>query len=197
MSSILQKVASFSLDILYHLPPTLCFHNYLHTQEVVEAAGMLAFDAKLSDEDKEIVLLAAWFHDLGYKLTYIGHEEESKQIAKEFLANENYRVGKIEAVLNCIEATKAQANPTSLTQAILCDADFYHLSFSQEKYVEKENLLRAEWKHHLNKVYTEQEWNTINLSFLLQHRYLSPHAKSALTIRKKLNIIEVQRRLTY
>lgn len=37
------------------------YHNIIHTSEVVNVASRIAHEEELSDQDTEIVLIAAWF----------------------------------------------------------------------------------------------------------------------------------------
>lgn len=42
------------------------YHNFYHIQKVVEAAIKISESEKVTDEDKEIIILACLFHDIGY-----------------------------------------------------------------------------------------------------------------------------------
>ncbi|MDQ3551471.1 MAG: HD domain-containing protein, partial [Bacteroidota bacterium] len=46
--------------------PEMVFHTIEHTEEVVESASIMADYYKLNEEDRLILLIAAWFHDVGY-----------------------------------------------------------------------------------------------------------------------------------
>ena len=79
----MQKAQDYVFNLLREkLSPSLIYHNYLHTAEVVEAANEVAEGSNLSKEDTELINLAAWFHDTGFVEKYEGHEEVSKEIAE-------------------------------------------------------------------------------------------------------------------
>lgn len=105
------------------LPDGLSFHNLHHTINVVRGVRDISKHLKLNKEQKEILELAAWFHDSGHVVSYQGHELESLKLAKAFLRKENYPAEKKEQVLACIEATKMPQQPRNLLQKALCDAD--------------------------------------------------------------------------
>lgn len=183
----LRKVATFASNLLKTaLPQNLVFHNHQHTWEVVQAAHEIGKNSGLEEDKLEILMIAAWFHDIGHTIQYKGHEEASKQIATEYLKKINYPNEKINQVLDCIEATRMPQNPTSLMGRVMCDADLYHFTLSS--YPNKKELLRKEWELVFNKIYSDKAWNEMNLDFLKMHRYRSNYGETVLSQRKEQNI---------
>ena len=88
---------------------------------------------ELSSDEEEIVLLAAWFHDIGYAIDKDKHEENSTIIASNFLNKENYPAEKLTIVIACIHATKLLETPTTIVERVLRDADFAHLASSKHQ----------------------------------------------------------------
>ena len=70
--------AGFFIENLFKdkLSPAFLYHNYKHTQEVVANAEILANAENLTDDEKEILLVACWFHDSGYTEDIMQHEEK-------------------------------------------------------------------------------------------------------------------------
>ena len=62
--TILEKAEKKASDLLLTLPDTMTYHNLNHTREVVKAAEKIGSYASLQEEEMEILLLAAWFHDV-------------------------------------------------------------------------------------------------------------------------------------
>ena len=183
----LKKVARFASRLLKTaLPDYLLFHNHQHTWEVVHAAYEIGKNSKLSEEQLEILMIAAWFHDIGHTVQYKGHEDASKEIAENYLQKINYPTDKIDQVLECIEATRMPQNPTNLMQKIMCDADLYH--FTLPSYPDKKELLRKEWELVFQKIYSDKAWNEMNLDFLKMHHYCSQYGETVLSKRKDKNI---------
>jgi uncharacterized protein len=88
-----------------------------------------AYAAKLAEEiggDREIILLAAWLHDIGsIRHGRIDHELTGAQIAEEKLTEIHYPLEKIKAVKQCIlnHRSSQAKNRVSLEEKILADAD--------------------------------------------------------------------------
>ncbi len=73
---------NLSLDFTYH--------NFMHTVKVVEAIKTLCKEEQISSELQEKLLIAGWFHDTGYTKIVQGHENESANIAEEYLRAKNF-----------------------------------------------------------------------------------------------------------
>lgn len=190
----LRKVARFASKLLKtNLPKNLVFHNHQHTWEVVQAAYEIGKNSGLKEDEIEILMIAAWFHDIGHTVQYMGHEDASKQIATEYLQKINYPAGKLQQVLDCIEATRMPQNPTNTMQKIMCDADLYH--FTLPSYLAKKELLRKEWELVFDKIYSDKAWNEMNLDFLKMHHYCTDYGEAVLSKRKDKNIHRCEKTL--
>jgi len=191
----LNKVAALAGGLLQReLPEALFFHNFQHTKETVVAAFKIGKKEALSEEELETLLIAAWFHDTGFRDEYFGHESASQNIAQKYLSDIGYPDEKIQQVLDIIEATKMPQNPQSKLQKIMCDADLYHLS--SRKYEIKRKLLRKEWENKLRKKFSDQGWCQVNLKFTRQHHYFTAYGCNVLEKRKQLNIVEIEQKLS-
>lgn len=73
-----------STQLGQHLPHSFTYHNLSHTINVVKNADLIATETKLDKADKEILLIAAWFHDIGYIEGAEKHEQKSIAIATRF-----------------------------------------------------------------------------------------------------------------
>jgi len=187
MNNLTEAVRSYVIAFLSeNLSGQLLFHNIHHTYEVVAAVHEIGLQCGLSQEEMNMLEIAAWFHDCGYANAYMGHEEESKKIAEHFL--ESFGCGKtmIESVLNCIESTKYPQNPSSLAEKVICDADMYHLT--RPGYQEYEKAIRQEFEKYLGLVYTDEEWRIKNSAFLTCHSYFTEYGQKILTKFKEVNI---------
>ncbi len=185
--SIVQEAAEFAHSFLEkNLSKDLTFHNVQHTLDVVEAAEEICKHVQVSPEEKEIIMLSAWFHDTGYVRTYKGHEQESINIAEEFLNKHNYPKGKLDKVKDCILSTDYDIQPRNKIECILNDADLYHLS--TEKFFEKSNNLRKEFRHfNIKDEFDDKEWMDMNLYFIKQHHYQTDFGKEVLEKGRKEN----------
>lgn len=134
------KIKSFVKDYLNEM-------SWAHTQKVVEIALILA---KKEKADKEIVEIAAWFHDTGSqdkRAKTIRHHIYSAELAEKFLKENGLEQSKIEKISQCIIEHMGPYNsvffnkllsaegldwnfykrPSTLEAKILYDADMVHL----------------------------------------------------------------------
>lgn len=170
--------------------PAFLFHNIDHTKDVVNASNTLANYYQLPQQERLILMLAAWFHDTGYSSgTARWHETVSKQVATDFLQQHQVEPAIIEKVGNCIMATQWPQCPTNLTEQILCDADLFHLG--NEQFDEKNKLLRKELNTLFEKKLSKKEWRERNILFLQQHRYFTDYARKNLQPVKQQHLQEL------
>ena len=166
-----KEVQSFVFNLLKNnLSPKVVYHNYNHTHEVVQAVFEIAVAENIIEEELEVLLLAAWFHDTGYIEGIENHEDKSKSIAKQFLEEKNYPEDKLLKVFSLIDATGMPQKPSNKLEEIICDADLFHLG--TENYIGKSNLLRSEWEQLCDKYLTDIEWLKSTEEFLSKHSYL-------------------------
>lgn len=171
----------------------LFYHNYKHTYDVVEACKEIALASNVSESDLEILLLAAWFHDVGYLTSYENHEELSINTAIIFLEGESYSSKKIEQIKECIRATKLDVEPTNLLEEIICDADMKGVSSSD--YKEKTILLKNEFSHTKCIEMTDLEWLEKEVIFLSSLKYYTKYAQLNYNELKAKNLIGKQAEL--
>lgn len=173
------------------LPIEAVYHNFDHTNQVVEASNEIALAENISKENLEVVLIAAWFHDTGYTVGVEKHEEESKKIATAYLTKKGLSTEIIAKVNDLITATVMPQNPKNKLEEIICDADLYHLGV--ESFNSKSNLLRSEFELLCNKSCTNLEWQEHNDAFLAEHKYFTDFAFEKLNPQKTLNRLKIQK----
>jgi predicted metal-dependent HD superfamily phosphohydrolase len=173
------------------LSPNLIYHNYTHTLDVVNNTRKIGKKSGLSDDELEIVTLAAWFHDTGYTETYKGHEEKSKEIAEAFLNEHNYDPDKTAKVLSCIDATIVPQKPVNMMEQVLCDADLMHLG--AEDFFEYSDLLKSEWDTlGISKV-SEADWQKTSVELLSSHKYFTSYARKKFEPQQAINLLKAQK----
>ncbi|MCG8319430.1 MAG: HD domain-containing protein [Cytophagales bacterium] len=193
---ITAETENYVRKLLKKLPPYLTYHNINHTTRVVDSVITIACNCDLSEDEKEILVLSAWFHDTGFIKTYRGHEEESQQIASAFLALQNYPREKIKLVNRCIDATRISHHPKDLLEKIIRDADLYHLANS-DYFTILENL-KKEWEHVHRTRIKDEVWFVQNLNFLATHRYYTSYCQQHLKEKKQENLFKnLQKVATY
>ena len=187
MNNLLEAVSTYvTLFLSENLSDELIFHSINHTYEVVAAAKEIGSQCGLSEDEMLVLEVAAWFHDCGYANTYLGHENESKKIASDFLENFGCDKDFTDAVLNCIESTKYPSRPSSLVEKVLCDAYLYHLT--RTNYPKYEKALRQEFEIFLQLMYSDEEWMIKNNCFLTNHHYCTDYGQKVLAHLKEINV---------
>ncbi len=115
MNRLIEDVSQY-VKKLYETHPTFYrYHNLHHTREVVKLVKELAENSDVGDADLEILLIAAWFHDIGYPDSIQLHEEKSAEMAAEFLEKKSYPPENITTVKKLILSTKVPQKPENLT----------------------------------------------------------------------------------
>lgn len=169
------------------------FHNYDHTQDVVNAVNIIGQHTNLSAEELESAIVAAWLHDIGYENGSNNHEQASAQKAKELLETLGAPHRKIVEVTEAILATRMPQQPKTIVSQVLCDADLFHLSTDECQ--EKSNMLRDEWRVLGTKEMTNEEWLKSTIDFMENHSYHTPYGQTVLEQRKQKNIKRLKKSL--
>jgi adenylate cyclase len=190
-ASAVSKAKAFVIrQMETHPQPALMFHNLKHTHEVAATAYQLGQMENLSSSDLILLQVAAWFHDLGYLSTYIGHEESSAAMAKEFLEAIQMSDDGIQQVLDLISATKFNHRPETELEKILVDAD--RANMGSREFLQKGELLRHEWKVYLSKTYNDIEWLEHQLNYIQTTAFNTESAKSLFEANRQFNIGALQ-----
>lgn len=130
-------------------------HSLGHTLDVVDYANELL---KYIDANKDVVIIAAYWHDVGRTVKQDGHELMSGILLKEEMNKLGYDNNFIEECFNAVIYHKWNAKPVTLEGNIVRDAD--KLGF----------LGRRRWENCLNNNY--HLTSIISVLHLLRDTYL-------------------------
>jgi len=173
--SLLEKAENYVTDLFQNANTAgLYYHSFSHTLSIVEAANEAAKSMNLSAVETDILVLSAWFHDVGYLYTRTEHEAKSIELTKNAL-QPNY-IELIDSVTTCIAATKVGEIPESDLAAILKDVDTAFGSAYDYQYTS--NSYRNELKDLEDKTYSETDWNSMCLNFLQNVTFYSEYGKT-------------------
>ena len=126
-------------------PKWFVYHNLDHTLSVYDRATYLADKIWIDSNSKEVLLVAALFHDTWlFKGNYNWHEKESVKVFKLWVLNENIKVSEdfVKNVSRLIMVTKIDADPNRLDEKILKDSDLDNLW--TDKFFYNTKLLKQE-----------------------------------------------------
>ncbi|GGZ33081.1 hypothetical protein GCM10007049_28390 [Echinicola pacifica] len=173
----------------------LCYHNLEHTLDVVHGVKEIAEALQLGDEDKEILQVAAWFHDSGCWIgtSLQGHESRGAELAHDFLMQKGLDTTYIERVKGCIQATRMPQSPESVIEKIICDADLFHLG--SEHYLDRAIKLREELVNLNLLDISELSWLKSNLMFIGNHSYHTEYCKRQLGSGKQKNMAKLVQKI--
>jgi predicted metal-dependent HD superfamily phosphohydrolase len=191
---VLSSARAYVTNIFAHeVKPELVFHNLEHTEDVVEACSIIADHYHLEDDDRFVLMLAAWFHDTGYSSGQAqGHEEVSIRHATAFLHHKEVDETVVQRVNSCIQATKMPQSPVTQVEKILCDADLYHLA--TDDFLAKNALLKEERENLVGHKIPKKEWRKNNISFLKSHKYFTDYGQETLEPKKHENLLVLQKK---
>lgn len=171
------------------LSSDLTFHNFEHTEKVVEAVQEIGTHEKLSNEEMEMVQIAAWFHDTGYRDAYEGHEEKSKAIALAFLLKEEVLAEKIDKILGSILVTQEESLPKNKIEKVLVDAVQATAKGGDYKLLNQELL--AVKKVEQTEVESLQKF----LKVVLKYEFHTAYGKEVLVPSREKLTIKLEKRL--
>lgn len=174
--TLVQLVQNFVSDLFStKLSDIYSYHNLNHTIGVANAVERLCKEEKTTDSDKEILLVAAWFHDTGYINGSKNHEELSVEIATRFLKENGKSEEYIASVARLIRVTIKENTPETPLEKIIKDADYYHIL--DDNYINSCEKLRKEWEKSEDKILTDFEWAKANQLFLSKvHQFYTTYA---------------------
>ncbi len=177
METLLLKTEKYVFSLLTkELNTDYLYHNLSHTQRVVNATKELIAGEEISEVDANVLLLAAWFHDVGYIKGSENHEEASVRIVRNFLEEYNIDDSIINEVSRLIRATKMGYEPEDILEKIIRDADCSHLG--KKGFSDISDLLKEEVNLVQNKDYSDSEWIQENIHFLAnKHNYHTSYAQ--------------------
>ena len=191
---LLKRSTQFASAALTRISASYSFHTLAHTKQVVRAARIIGRASKFSPQQMITVLIAAWFHDVGYVDGAEGHEERSSSIAVKMLATWGASTKMIADVSCSILATQLRQNPKDVHGKVLCDADLSYLASAQYE-LHVSNLGKELEATRGIRLDDQRIWSQRNIEFLKAHRYSTDYGNDILDRRKKVNLNRMIRQL--
>lgn len=171
------------------LPAHLTYHGHHHTIDVLEASERIGRAVEISEDDLNLLLVAAAYHDCGFLYGHKKHEEKGCEIATETLPKFGFEGSEISQVCKMIMATKVPQNPLNQLSRILCDADLDYLG--RDDFEPVATSLFQEL-NELDIVGNIEAWNRIQLGFLGQHFYHTDYGKTHRQPQKQIHLEKIR-----
>ncbi|MBK8340597.1 MAG: phosphohydrolase [Flavobacteriales bacterium] len=191
MSELIQQAeAHIRAHVASHFPAHLTYHNIDHIAQVAEAAGELALAASLGADDRDALLLAAWFHDSAYHLGADGHEARSAELAEEFLESKGATAALKARVRELILATRKDAVVSGAMELMIRDADLVHLA--RPDHLAQLARLREEIEALRGVKIKKKEWLVENVAFMEHTPFRSEAGKRSWNTARQKNLAALQ-----
>jgi predicted metal-dependent HD superfamily phosphohydrolase len=151
------------------------YHNLMHIAKCLDAfndyieTAIIFLVDRPSDEDRDIIYLALWFHDVIYVPESTANEEASAVVAERMLSEYTTLTKEtIQKVADCIIATKHQKPSESHIERIVCDIDLVSLAARENEFYVNNINIRNKYSHFSDEVF--YEGNKVFLKSLLDNR---------------------------
>jgi predicted metal-dependent HD superfamily phosphohydrolase len=192
-SSFLYQIEKFVVHALSGAHERIWpFHNIHHVRLVARKCQELAHIYKLHQTQEDELIIAAWFHDIGYMFGSEAHESMSSTICQRFLRVYDWDPASAQKIGLLILATRYPSHPMTLQQQILCDADLYHLA--SEQYTQWANKLYKEINEQRGETMSKRDWLKTNINFVRCHTYFTDYAIQYWEPLKLKNLDELKRK---
>jgi uncharacterized protein len=178
-----------ALDLLHaKLPPTLLYHSYSHTEDVLSEVVQLALVDNLSEREIELLGVAAAWHDIGFIWSNTNNEPLAAEAARNFLDGAKlFAAEEIDLVAQMILDTALVPDGGSFKQVAnstlsryLLDADL--ANFGRGDFFDKSELQRRELGEEVT------SFRRKTLALIRNHRWLTPAAVSLWQAQKDANV---------
>jgi len=186
-SEMLKEIEQYVDDLIVtESPETLTYHTIEHTESVVKNAKLIGDCENLNEDEMNILLASAWFHDTGYIKKYQGHEKESVAIAMNFLKQKGVDEDIMDLISEVIMATAFPHHPTYKIAEILCDADFMHMG--DENYFQYADKLRKELKNTGTRKLSKSKFKKESVQLFRNHSFFTGYCQREFTKIKNKNL---------
>jgi len=156
----------------------LVYHNFESTERIVEMVRSIGAHEQLSDEEQEMVEVAAWFQNTGYRDDYDQPQIKSKEIASSFLSKENIPLEKANIILDSLLVTQIGNKPQNNVEKVLVDAS--QAAVVDGDFKAQANLLKKELLAIKNIEQSEVESLQNYLQTILKFEFHTAYGKETL-----------------
>jgi len=150
----------------------LYYHQYEHSLSVMERAIYLGTMEWCSDDEIEMLAIAALFHDTWFVITYEDNELYGVKIARNYLLTILYPKEKISIIEHLILATIPERKPKNLLEEIIKDSDMDNLW--RKDFFDVNEKLKNERETMKQIKIKDPEWHHASLDVIQSHKFYTP-----------------------
>lgn len=173
------------------LPTELYYHSVEHTLDVLAVTESLCHKEKVAAYYTELLKTAALFHDAGFTISHIEHEQLGCNLVRKHLPDFDYTPAEIGHICGMIMATKIPQSPKNKLEQILSDADLDYLG--RTDFYPIGQRLYQELKHR-NPDFSIPTWDNIQIAFLEKHAFFTPTNVATRAPQKAIYLAELKKR---
>ncbi len=187
--------------LVAELPTILAYHGPHHTlDDVLPAVDRICKGEKVPPSDRDLVVAAALFHDIGFIESYNSNESIGARIAAQTLPQHGFSPAEIARIVDIILSTEmrevdgiwCQVPGDDLLKKIMCDADLDNLG--REDFFKVSETLRLELEHQ-GKTFTDLGWYTRQIMFVSQQNWFTSTQRTDREATKRQNISRLRQEL--
>ena len=178
-------------QLTHGLDERYTYHGLRHTLDVIEQSEQIGIALKCSEQEIQLLKIAALFHDLGFIQTRKGHEKASAELfllASEQKLNDTER----QQISSCILATIMPQMPQSLLEQIICDADLDYLGRNDFEKISQDLFQEMHACGEMSDLY---KWDEIQVVFLDKHHFHTSFNQSRRNEQKSQHLSAIKERL--
>lgn len=193
----LAKLHERVVEIAKRLPNDLAYHEGGHTLDpklgVAAMTNKYALMEEVPDDKREVLVAAAYNHDLGFVERYAKNEPIGARIAGEIMPACGYKPDEVKVAQDLILITDPTKQPTNQLEMIIRDADVDNLGradfFEKNEAVFRELVARGIISDD------KLEWYMNSLKFVTGHQFYTESAKGLRGEQKQRNIDALTERI--
>ena len=168
-------------------------HTLHPTKGVVAAANRIAISEGVSEDDRELLVAAAYFHDTGFIRAYEKNEPIAARMAGRILKLIGYKSNEIKKIQGMILSTDLDREPKTHVEKILCDADLDNLG--REDFLRLNGRLREGRGARGVDVSDDVKWYRGTLGLIENHQYYTQSQKKLRKKGKQKNLKRLLKKL--
>lgn len=155
-----------------HTSPERKYHNIVHIHDCLEKFD--AWPDKPTDDGRDSIELAIWFHDIIYESTRADNEDSSAALLTHFLRGHPLETEAIALIM----ATEHKEASGMRSEEIICDIDLSILGSPAEQYQSYADAILTEYNWIEPEIYREKRCDVLRNFLLLENIYHTEHART-------------------
>jgi len=188
---LIKEAKSYVKELfLKHKNELLLFHNLSYINKTVDYANQICDMEKVSREERENILVAAWLFSTGYLFDYIDYRKQSIRVANEFLRDNLIDAQKSESILMIVETVLHNKQHENICGEILYDASEFYVAI--DEFLLWVKYHRQERNYFLKPKLTKRSfWQTVE-NYLHEHEFCTASGKSLFAAEKDKNLGKIK-----